>query len=74
MLALKLRRVGNSIGMVLPREVLAHLKVDKGDMVFLTETPDRYQITPYDEAFARQMEAAERVMHENRNVLRQLAK
>jgi putative addiction module antidote len=74
MIALKLTRVGNSTGVVLPKEVLSRLKVDKGDTVFLTETPDGYQITPYDEAFARQMEVAERVMHENRDVLRQLAK
>ena len=74
MIALKLTRVGNSTGVVLPREVLTRLKVDKGDTVFLTETPDGYQITPYDEAFARQMGVAERVMHDNRDVLRQLAK
>jgi putative addiction module antidote len=74
MIALKLTRVGNSTGVVLPKEVLARLKVDKGDTVFLTETPDGYQITPYDETFARQMEVAERVMRENRDVLRQLAK
>jgi putative addiction module antidote len=74
MIALKLTRVGNSTGMVLPKEVLARLKVDQGDTVFLTETPDGYQITPYDEAFAHQMEVAERVMHDNRDVLRQLAK
>jgi putative addiction module antidote len=74
MIALKLTRVGNSTGVVLPKEVLSRLKVDRGDTVFLTETPDGFQITPYDEAFARQMAVAERVLHENRDVLRRLAK
>lgn len=53
---------------------MARLKVQKGDTLYLTETPDGYQITPYDEEFARQMEVAERVMRENRDVLRELAK
>lgn len=71
---LKVTAVGNSAGVVLPKEVLSRLKVQKGDTLYLTETSDGYQITPYDEAFSRQMEAAERILRENRDVLRELAK
>ncbi|HSK77992.1 MAG TPA: AbrB/MazE/SpoVT family DNA-binding domain-containing protein [Thermoanaerobaculia bacterium] len=71
---LKVTAVGNSAGVVLPKEVLSRLKIQKGDTLYLTETPDGYQITPYDEAFSRQMEAAERILRENRDVLRELAK
>jgi putative addiction module antidote len=74
MFKLKVTTVGNSTGVVLPREVLSRLKVAKGDVLYLTETPDGYRITPYDEEFARQMEAAEKIMRENRDVLRELAK
>ncbi len=74
MLKLKVTTVGNSTGVVLPREVLSRLKVQKGDVLYLTETSDGYQITPYDEEFGRQMEAAERVMRDHRDVLRELAK
>lgn len=74
MYKLKVTTVGNSTGVVLPKEVLSRLKLQKGDVLYLTETPDGYKITPYDEEFARQMEAAERIMRENRDVLRELAK
>ena len=74
MYKLKVTTVGNSTGVVLPKEVLSRLKLQRGDVLYLTETPDGYKITPYDEEFARQMEVAERVMRENRDVLRELAK
>jgi putative addiction module antidote len=74
MFKLKVTTVGNSTGVVLPREVLSRLKVQKGDVLYLTESPDGYKITPYDEEFSQQMEAAERVMKDNRDVLRELAK
>ncbi len=74
MFKLKVTTVGNSTGVVLPREVLSRLKVQKGDVLYLTESPDGYKITPYDEEFSQQMEAAERVLRENRDVLRELAK
>ena len=74
MIKLKVTTVGNSTGVVLPREVLTRLKARRGDVLYLTETHDGYQITPYDEEFGRQMEEAERVMRENRDVLRELAK
>lgn len=60
--------------MVLPKEVLASLKVEKGDTIFLTETPDGYKLTPYDAEFEAQMTAARSVMKRRRNALRELAK
>jgi putative addiction module antidote len=72
--ALKLTQIGNSVGLVLPKEALARLKLEKGDVIYLTESPDGYRITPYDPAFQRQMEVAEKIMKRRRNVLRALAK
>lgn len=74
MIEMKVRKVGNSLGAVFPREAVARLKVREGERVFLTETPDGYRITPYDPEFARQMEAAEAGMARYRNTLRALAK
>lgn len=74
MIALKLVAVGNSTGVVLPKEALGRLKVEKGDTVYLTETPDGWRLTPYDPQFERQMETARRLMKERRAVLRELAK
>jgi putative addiction module antidote len=74
MLALKLTSIGNSIGVVLPKEAMSRLKVEKGDVLYLTETPDGYRITPYDPGFETQMEAARKVMRKRRNALRELAK
>ena len=74
MYQLKVTTVGSSTGVILPKHVLEKLRVGKGDMLCLTETPDGFKITPYDAEFARQMEAAEKVMREDRDVLRALAK
>jgi putative addiction module antidote len=74
MVALKVRKVGNSVGVLLPQEALATLHVDQGDTLFFTEAPDGYRITPYDPAFERQMKVAEMVMKRDRNMLRELAK
>ena len=71
---LKLTQIGNSVGFVLPKEAAAHLKVEKGDVVYLTESPDGFRLTPYDPAFEAQMSMAERIMKKRRNVLRALAK
>ena len=71
---LKLTAIGNSIGVVLPKEVTAKLKVAKGDSVFLTETPDGYRLTPYSPEFDTQMTAARNIMKTRRNALRELAK
>ena len=70
----KVTTVGNSTGIVLPKEVLAKLRVAKGDELCFMETPDGFKITPYDLQFAEIMDAAEQVMREDRDVLRILAK
>jgi len=74
MVELKITTIGNSAGVVLPKEVMARLKVQKGDVLYLVETPSGYHLTPYDEAFVRQVRAAERVLKEQRDVLRELAR
>jgi len=71
--ALKITTVGNSAGIVLPKEFLSHMNVEKGDTLFVTKTRDGIQLVPYEESFAAQMEAAREVMRENRDVLRKLA-
>ncbi len=74
MTGLKLTRVGNSVGVVLPKESLARLKLDVGDTVYLTESPDGFRLTPYDPEFAAQYAVAENVMKRRRTALRELAK
>lgn len=74
MTALKLTKIGNSVGVVLPKEVLSRLHAEAGDTVYLTESPDGARLTPYNPDFAHQMEAAERIMKARRSVLRELAK
>lgn len=69
----KLTTVGNSVGIVLPKELLERLRVSKGDILHVAETPNGLELTPYDEAFAKQMAVAEQVMREDRDVLRKLA-
>jgi putative addiction module antidote len=70
---LKITTVGNSAGIVLPREILERLRVEKGDSLFATETPDGIELRAYDEEIVEQLEIAERVMREDRDVLRKLA-
>lgn len=75
MLAFKVTTVGASADFILTKEVMARLKVKKGDVVYLTEAPDSgYRPTPYSPEFERQMALAETVMHEDRDVLRALAR
>jgi putative addiction module antidote len=74
MVKLKLTQVGSSTGMILPKEVLARLKLVKGDTVFLTESPDGFRLTPYDPDFEEDMAIARKVMRDNRDALRELAK
>lgn len=73
MQALKIRKVGNSLGLVLPKEAVARLKVAEGDTVYLTDAQDGYRITPMDAGFAGQMAVAEDIMREDRDVLRELS-
>jgi putative addiction module antidote len=74
MVALKLRKIGNSVGTVLPQEVLARMRLGVGDTLFLTEAPGGYRITPYEPDFEEQMTRARHLMKKRRNVLRELAK
>ena len=75
MVALKVRKIGNSLGVVLPREVLGHLRVLEGQDVFLVEGPNNsYRISSFDPAFQQKMEKAEEIMGRYRNTLRELAK
>jgi putative addiction module antidote len=75
MFALKLRKIGNSLGVVLPKEALAILKADQGDVIYLTDSPDGgFRITPLNQEFADQFNQAERIMRDDRDVLRELAK
>jgi putative addiction module antidote len=70
---LKVTTVGNSTGIVLPKEMLERLRVEKGDSLYAIETPNGIELTPYDPEFAAQMDIAERVMREDRDALRKLA-
>lgn len=74
MTALKLTQIGNSVGVILPKEMLARLKLEKGDMVFVTDVVDGIRLTPYSPEFETQMVAARDVMKKRRQVLRELAK
>jgi putative addiction module antidote len=71
---LKITAVGNSAGVILPRELLARLRVGKGDALYATELPDGVKLTPFDPELAGQMEVAERVMRKRRTLLNKLAK
>ena len=71
---LKITTIGNSAGVILPKELLARLRLEKGDELFALETPDGIKLTTYDPALAAQMEVAESIMRQDRNVLRKLAK
>ena len=73
MTTVKVTTVGNSVGIVLPKELLERLRINKGDTLFVTETPQGLELTPFDAEFAEQMEVAERVMRDDRDVLRKLA-
>lgn len=69
----KITQIGNSVGIILPKEVLADLKVEKGDSIHLVRHPEGYVVSAYDQEFATQMEAARHVMRKHRDVLRRLA-
>lgn len=74
MLTLTLTAVGNAIGVVLPQEALKKLNLAQGDQLYLTESPDGFRLTPYNQAFATQMTEARRIMKKRREVLHELAK
>jgi putative addiction module antidote len=70
---LKITTIGNSAGVILPKELLARLRVDKGDALHAIELADGIKLTPFDPELAAQMEVAEKVMRDDRSVLRKLA-
>lgn len=74
MAEVKVTTVGNSTGVVLSKELLAKLRVSKGGKLYVSETPNGIELTSYDPEFARQMDLAEEIMREDRDVLRKLAK
>lgn len=72
--SLKITKIGNSAGVVLPKELLARLRAGVGDTLYVTEAPDGIRITAANPDFATQMEIAEQIMREDRDILRVLAK
>ncbi|HWU03225.1 MAG TPA: AbrB/MazE/SpoVT family DNA-binding domain-containing protein [Novosphingobium sp.] len=70
---LKMTKIGNSAGVVLPKELLAKLRVGVGDTLYVSETPDGIRITAADPAFVAKMALAEQIMREDRDILRVLA-
>ncbi|MGV7119408.1 AbrB/MazE/SpoVT family DNA-binding domain-containing protein [Sphingopyxis sp. 550A] len=71
---LKITKVGNSAAVILPKELLARLRVSLGDILYATESPDGIRLTAADPDFAAKMEMAEAIMREDRDILRVLAK
>ncbi|MEZ5473834.1 MAG: AbrB/MazE/SpoVT family DNA-binding domain-containing protein [Steroidobacteraceae bacterium] len=70
---LKITTIGNSVGVILPKELLTRLRVQKGDSLYAAEMPDGVKLTPFDPELARQMEVAEKVMRNRRVLLQKLA-
>ncbi len=71
---LKIRKIGNSAGVVLPKEMLSRLRVSAGDTIYATDAPDGVRLTAADPDFEAKMELAEKIMREDRDILRVLAK
>lgn len=72
--SLKVTRIGNSLGVILPREIIADLNVGKGDRLYLTKSPEGYRVTRSDPDFERRMTLARRIMSRRHNALRELSK
>jgi putative addiction module antidote len=70
---IKITTIGNSAGVILPKELLARLRLEKGDALHVTELPDGIKLSPFDPTLAAQMEVAEGIMHKRRTLLRKLA-
>lgn len=71
---LKVTKIGNSLGVILPKELLSRFHLDKGDSLFVTEAPGAFTLSPYNEAFDEQMKVARSIMKQRRAALRELAK
>lgn len=74
MAALKLTQIGNSVGVILPKDVLARLKLEKGDSLYLSDAANGITLSTYDPEFESQMAQARRIMKKRRAVLHELAK
>jgi putative addiction module antidote len=74
MTQLKLTQIGNSVGVILPKEILARLKLEKGDTVFVTDTPGGVTLTPFDPTMDEQVAIGREFMREYRDTFKQLAK
>ena len=74
MLKVKITPIGNSLGIVIPKEALNRLKAERGDTLYLVETPDGYTLTPYQQDFKEQVDVASSLMKRYKNTLRELAK
>lgn len=74
MVTLTVRRIGSSLGVILPREATKALNVGEGDQLILTETPEGMKLTSYDPDFVEQVQAAENCIRKYRNALQELAK
>ena len=74
MTALKLTQIGNSVGVILPKDMLARLKLEKGDTLFVTDAANGVTLTPYDPTLEEQIKAGREFMHEFRDTFHQLAK
>ena len=74
MTTLKVTQIGNSLGVILPKEILARLKLEKGDAVFVTDTPGGVTLTPFDPTVDEQVALGRNFMREYRDTFRQLAK
>jgi len=70
---LKITAIGNSAGVILPRGLLARLRLAKGDALYVTELPDGFKLAPFDPGLAKQMEVAARVMRKRRTLLKKLS-
>ncbi len=74
MTPLKLTAIGTSTGAVIPKEMLARLKVRKGDILYAVETPEGYLLTPYDPAIEEQLKAGQQFMKDYRDTFKALSK
>lgn len=71
---LKITKIGNSAGVILPKELLARLRAGVGDTLHVTEAPDGVRLTASDPEFEEDMRLGEEIMREDRNILRALSK
>ena len=71
---LKIRKIGNSLGASIPKEILSQLNVGEGDVLYVIRTPNGIELTPYDPEFQQAMEASRKITSRYRNALKELAK